>query len=207
MPNRLGMGPSVGLNLFRHNIIIMNKQTLAVLPKIRPATHLDLPQINKLVRKTMKGRYPTNVKEWMGALGAGWTWQENYLTVAVEDGQVLAVALAGPAALQEYNIPATWWCLDIVAVEPYMRGRGLGVEMARGVHNQAIMAGATMLYGLCKPELCGWYSSMGFSTTEAGAVLESNLNVNGRDFSLKAPSDHSWFLTTLNPNGHQLYLP
>ena len=40
-----------------------------------------------------------------------------------------------------------------------------------------------------------------------GAVLESNLNVNGRDFSLKAPSDHSWFLTTLNPNGHQLYLP
>ena len=197
----------MGLNLRRHNIATMNKQTLVVRPKIRTATHLDLPQINKLVHKTMKGRYPTNTKEWMRSLGAGWTWQENYLTVAVEEGQVLAMALAGPAALQEYKIPATWWCLDIVAVEPYMRGRGLGVELIRGVRTQAIMAGVTMLYGLCKPELCEWYASMGFSTTETGAVLGSNLSVDGMSFSLKATPDHSWFLTTLSPKGHQLYLP
>lgn len=150
----------------------------------------------------------THEAGWSHRIGGGATWRDALLLVAASpEGTLVGAAAAAPALLREELLAIPWWMLDVVAVHRSHRSHGVGRRLVDAVLDIAEAAGATALYGLCPPHVVGWYEMMGLSATSPGAILESDVKINGDDLTLEAEADECWFFTDVGPTGPRLYLP
>ena len=167
---------------------------------IRPATDADLPAVKALCALVLPHLVKTNSTPWDSRFGSGRTWQDPLLLVAVgQGGELVGFAAASPAFLQDHGLPVPWWCLDLVAVQPAFQGQHIGETLVLEVLRIADQAGVSSLYGLCDPDLTGWYAHLGFTTTGPGAVVDTNVRVKGddEDMSFAAPEDQCFILTDI----------
>ncbi|MEZ0579136.1 GNAT family N-acetyltransferase [Nocardioides sp. MH1] len=166
---------------------------------IRPALPSDLPDLSALVATALPELKLVNTTPWSRRLGSGEHWDSNLLLVAVDQqGSLLGTCWADSAIYRDYGCPVPWWCLNVIAVSPVTRGQGLGSRLVDEVIERAQAVGVSSLYGLCVPDVVGFYARQGLSVTAPGARLTSDVaptDAPDQPLELTAPEDHCWFVT------------
>jgi GNAT superfamily N-acetyltransferase len=147
-----------------------------VIINLRPAVPSDDAALTGLAETCLPDLVKLRSLPWDNRRGDGGRWQEQYLLVAESafDG-VVAFAWAMPVLALELGLGVPWWMLNALAVSPEYRGSGLGAALIGEVFDRADRSGVASLYGLCDPGFAPWYGRRGFSISDTGESLGSNV--------------------------------